>query len=130
MASLQSRISDLITAIGADIKNTNQVQSITSSSTPTPTGFANRNTLMVSAQAVTATFGAPSGTPVQGNSLIIRVKDNGGAATLNWNAIYRSLDTSNVPLPTTTVAGKWMYIGFVYNATDSKWDLVSVLAQT
>ena len=130
MASLQSRISDLITAIGSDIKNLNQMTTTASSSTPTPTGFAKRNTFIVTAQAASATFGAPSGTPADGNSLIIRIKDNGTARSLSWNAIYRTVDTANVVLPTTTVISKWIYLGFMYNATDSKWDLISILNQS
>lgn len=130
MADLQTRLQALATAIGGDIKNIYQSSTITSSATPAPIGFARRNLLVVSAQAVGATVAAPSGTVVEGNALVLRIKDNGGAQTLAWNAIYRSLDTTNAPLPTTTVAGKWMYLGFMYNATDTKWDLISVLNQS
>lgn len=130
MADLQTRLSALITAIGTDIKNMDQKSSTTSSATPAPIGFAKRNTYMLTALAAGATFAAPSGTPVDGNTLTIRVKDNGSAQTLAWNAIYLALDTTNAPLPSTTVAGKWLYLGFIYNSTDSKWHLVSVLKQS
>jgi hypothetical protein len=130
MADLQTRLSALITAIGADIKGFYQASSTTSSATPVPIGASRRNQLFLTAQAAAATFAAPSGTPNDGNVLTIRIKDNGTAQTLAWNAIYRSLDTTNAPLPTTTVLGKWMYLGFMYNATDTKWDLVSVLKQS
>lgn len=122
--SLETRLSALITAIGADIKDvTNQVTSTTSSSTPTPTGGTERNQFNVTALAAAATFAAPSGTPVDGNSLIIRIKDNGTARTLAWNAIYRAL---GVVLPTTTVVNKTMYVGCRYNGADSKWDVIAV----
>lgn len=130
MASLQSRLTDLITAIGADIKNSDQKSSIASDTTPDPIGFADRNMYTLTALAGAALFSAPSGTPVEGNTLTIRIKDNATARALTWNAIYRSLDTTNLPLPSTTVVSKWMYLGFIYNSTDSKWDLVSVLNQT
>jgi hypothetical protein len=71
----------------------------------------------------TATFGAPTGTPTQGQKIMVRVKDNGTDRTLAWNAIYRA--SSDLSLPTVTVAGKTMYLGFIYNSTDSKWDLLS-----
>jgi hypothetical protein len=71
----------------------------------------------------TATFGSPTGTPTQGQKIVIRVKDNGTARTLAWNAIYRA--SSDLSLPTVTVASKTMYLGFIYNSTDSKWDLLS-----
>lgn len=99
--------------------------SIASSATPSPTGSARENWLDITALAVGATFAAPSGTPVNHNQLIIRVEDNGGAQTLAWNAIYRA--GTNLALPTTTTAGKEMYIKFYYNSTATAWDLVSVL---
>jgi len=30
-------------------------------------------------------------------------------------------------LPTTTIVSKTVYLGFMYNSTDSKWDLLSRL---
>jgi hypothetical protein len=55
--------------------------------------------------------------------LTIRIRDNGGAQTLAWNAIFRVIGTT---LPTTTVAGKLVYVGCIYNQLDTKWDVVSV----
>ena len=77
----------------------------------------------VSALAVTGAFAVPSGTPVNGQRLMIRIKDNGTARLLTWNAIYVA---SGVSLPTTTVAGKTMALGFVYNTDNAlnKWQLL------
>jgi len=97
---------------------------ITSSSTPTP-DVSTTDEYIITALAEAATFGAPTGTPVQGQKLIIRIKDNGTARALSWNAIYRA--SSDLALPTTTTAGKTMYLGFIYNSTDSKWDFVAKL---
>ena len=122
--SLETRLSALITAIGADIKASKlAITAITSSATPTPVGSAEKNQFNVTAQAATGTFAAPSGTPADGNTLIIRIKDNGTARTLAWNAIYRAI---GVTLPTTTVISKTMYIGARYNSADSKWDVIAV----
>jgi len=96
---------------------------ITSSATPTPNaGITDIYTVTALAEA--AAFGAPTGTPVNGQKLIIRIKDNATARALTWNAIYRA--GTDVALPTTTVVSKTMYCGFIYNSTDSKWDLVAV----
>jgi hypothetical protein len=66
---------------------------------------------------------APTGSPVQGQGMVIRLKDNGTARVLNWNAIYRAV---GVTIPTSTVANKTIYAGLIYNATDTKWDVVSI----
>lgn len=98
--------------------------SLTSSATPTPNADIT-DLYTVTALAEAATFGAPTGAPNQGQKLIIRIKDNGTARALSWNAIYRA--SSDLALPTTTVLSKTMYLGFIYNSTDSKWDLLAVL---
>jgi TATA-binding protein-associated factor Taf7 len=58
-----------------------------------------------------------------GRKFVIRIKDNGSAATITWNAIFRAI---GVTLPTTTTASKTIYIGCLYNDTDSKWDVIAV----
>jgi hypothetical protein len=98
---------------------------IASSSTPTPNADAD-DLYVVTALAVGATFGAPTGTPANGQSLVIRIKDNASPQTLAFNAIYRAI---GVTLPTTTVAGKTMYLGCIYNSADTKWDVLSVIQQ-
>jgi hypothetical protein len=95
-----------------------------SSSTPTPTGDARQNNYSVTALATNPTFGAPSGTPINFNILLIRIKDDGTARTLAWNAIYRA--STDFALPTTTVISKTMYVYFTYNSADSKWDCVGL----
>lgn len=100
---------------------TKREQTITSSSTPTPAGDTT-DIFTVTALAAGATFAAPTGTPTQGQTLVIRIKDNATAQTLAWNAIYRAIGTV---LPTTTVISKTMYLNFIYNSTDTKWDLVA-----
>ena len=105
---------------------TNVVEEITttaSSATPAPTGGSLRNLFTVTALEEGATFAAPSGTPANGNRLVIRIKDNGTARSLAWNAIYRAMEFA---LPDTTVVDKTMYLGFIYNSADSKWDMVAI----
>ena len=101
---------------------TSRVTTVTDASTPSPSAD-NDDMYILTALTQTATFAAPSGTPTQGQKLIVRVKDNGTARTLAWNAIYRA--SSDLSLPTITIASKTLYLGFIYNSTDTKWDLVS-----
>lgn len=96
--------------------------STASSATPTPSADTT-DAYLLTALAANATFGAPTGTPADGQRLSIRVKDNGTARTLAWNAIYRAV---GVTLPTTTVVGKTLYVTAVYNTADTKWDVVTV----
>lgn len=97
---------------------------VASSATPTPNSDTT-DIYTVTALAEAATFGAPTGTPVQGQKLMVRVKDNATARALAFNAIYRA--SSDLALPTTTVLSKTMYLLFVYNSTDTKWDFLSFL---
>ena len=95
--------------------------SVTSSSSITPVGSASLNTLTITALAAGTSIGAPSGTLTNGNRLIIRIKDNGTARAISWNSVFRSGELSP---PTTTVINKTMYVGFIYNSTDNKWDCI------
>lgn len=99
-----------------------RIASAASSATPTPNA-GTADEFVLTAQAGAATFGAPTGSPVDGQKLIIRVKDNATAQALSWNAIYRA--GADIALPTTTTISKTLYLGFIYNAADSKWDLVA-----
>ena len=101
---------------------TERVTTVSDSATPTPNSDTD-DMYIITGLTQTATFGAPTGTPTQGQKIMVRVKDNGTARTLAWNAIYRA--SSDLSLPTVTVASKTMYLGFIYNSTDSKWDLLS-----
>jgi hypothetical protein len=101
---------------------TARISTTASSATPTPNADTD-DEYTVTALAAGATFGAPSGTPTNGQKLIIRVKDNGTIRALAWNGIYRA--GTSVALPTTTTLSKTLYVGFIYNSTDSKWDLMA-----
>lgn len=93
-----------------------------SNATPTPNADTT-DMYALTALAAGATFASPSGTPTSGQRMMIRIKDNGTARTLAWNAIYRAI---GVTLPTTTVISKTMYVGIVYNGADTRWDVLAV----
>ena len=79
----------------------------------------------VTAQAGALKLNNPSGTPVNGQKRIVRIKDNGTARALTYDTQFRA--SSDLALPTTTVLGKTLYMGFIFNLTDGKWDLLAVL---
>jgi len=80
----------------------------------------------LTAQAAPLTVAAPIGTPVDGNKLIIRILDNGTARAITWNATYTVIGTT---LPTTTTLSKMLYVGCIYNSTNTRWDVVAVTTQ-
>jgi hypothetical protein len=84
---------------------------------------------VLTAQAVSLSVPAPTGTPVNGQKLTIRIKDNGGAQTISWTITSGGWRVMGVTLPTTTVASKVVYVGAIYNSDESFWDVVSVAQQ-
>jgi hypothetical protein len=75
------------------------------------------------------TIAAPSGTPVDGQRLLIRLEDNGTARTITWTTSAGAFREIGITLPTTTVAGKVTYVGCIRNATDGFWDAVATVTQ-
>ncbi len=124
MASLQSRISDLITALGADQKRMHGIVSTASTATLTPTGTSNQ--FNVTAQAASLAIANPTAGMLDGQSLIIRIKDNGTARAISWGNQYRAV---GVTLPTTTIINKTLYIGGKYNSADSKVDVIAIAVE-
>ena len=72
----------------------------------------------ITAQAGALLFNAPSGTPNNGDLLVIRIKDNGTARALTYNAIF------NWSPPSTTVLGKYLVMCFMYNSVTSNWNFM------
>lgn len=99
-----------------------RVVGTTSSATPTP-NIDTTTVYKLTALATNATFGAPTGTPTDGQVLIFRIKSDSSIRTLAWNAAYVA---RGVSMPTATVASKYTIVGFMYNADTSTWDCVSV----
>lgn len=73
--------------------------------------------------AGTLTLNAPTGTPTDGQKLTVRIKST-NAQTYSFNATYHFSTT--VTAPTTLAATKTDYIGCMWNATNSVWDVVAV----
>jgi hypothetical protein len=75
------------------------------------------------------TIAVPSGTPVDGQKLMIRLEDNGTARAITWTTSAGGFRAIGITLPTTTVATKITYVGCVYNSTDSFWDAVATVTE-
>ena len=98
---------------------TPRVLTITSSATPTiNTDNYDAVTITALAEAITSFTTNLSGTPTNFQKLIIRIKDNGTAQAITWGDSFQS---GSVALPTTTVLGKTLMVGLIYDSVDSKW---------
>lgn len=105
---------------------TPRITTIASNSTITPTADAT-DQYTVSALATNATFLTPSGTPTDGQKLLIRIEDNGTARSLTWTTTSGAYRAVGVTLPATTTANKVIYVGCLYNSQDVFWDIVAVV---
>lgn len=75
------------------------------------------------AQAITSMTSSLTGTPVEGDTLRIDITDNGTARGITWGASFESSGT--VTLPSTTVLGVRLDVGFLWNTVTSKWRCVA-----
>lgn len=75
------------------------------------------------ALATNAIINAPSGTPYDGQKLILRIKDSGTPQNLIWSAIYNPISGT---LPTTTIPNQIYYIWCIYNSNNLLWDVVLI----
>ena len=75
-------------------------------------------------QAVgTLTVNAPTGTAVNGQKLILRLRST-NVQTFAWNAVFAG--STDIALPTASSgATLYDYVGFIYNSTASKWQMIA-----
>jgi hypothetical protein len=118
-----------VAVTGGTINNTRidprAINASNATATLTP-DVASADMYAYTALATALTINAPIGTPVVGDKLIFRFLDNGTARALTWNATYTVI---GVTLPTTTVINKTTYVGCMYNANNTRWDVIAVTTQ-
>jgi hypothetical protein len=119
-------------ALTASLINGTRINPRISSTTSTATLTVNSDSYdqaVLTAQAVALSVAAPTGTPVNGQKLTLRFKDNATAQTISWTITSGGFRVIGCTLPTTTVISKTIYIGCIYNSDDTFWDVVSVAQQ-
>ena len=102
-----------------------RVTSAASASSLTPS-VATADVYIYTALAAGLTINAPTGTPVDGDKLMFRLLDNGTSRSLTWDATYTVI---GVTLPTATTISKTTYVGCIYNANNTRWDVIAVTTQ-
>lgn len=95
-----------------------RVGTTTSSATPTiNTDNYDMYTLTAQAVDITSFTTNLSGTPVNGQKLIIRITGT-AARAITWGSSFAA---STVALPTTTVTTAMLTVGFIYDTVSAKW---------
>jgi hypothetical protein len=108
------------TALDLKVNLIPNIQTVASASTVTPT-FLN-DQVNITALAAACQLANPTGTAQDAWGIVVRIKDNGTARALTYGSQYRAV---GITLPTTTVLGKTLYLGMIFNNADTKWDVVS-----
>lgn len=98
-----------------------RVQTVASAANVTPTSA--NDLVVITAQDESLKINNPTGTMVEGQALIMRIKDDGTARAITWDTAYRAV---GVDLPDTTVIGKQLYVAGIWNNTDGTFDVTGV----
>lgn len=110
-----------------------RVSSTASISTPLAWNSDSFDLYAATAQSAAFTISADAGTPVNGQKMVFRFKDNGttrtitftGGASKAFRPVGVTLTTSGSDFTYATVANKTVYFGCMYNAADSRWDIIA-----
>jgi hypothetical protein len=102
-----------------------RVVTTTTTATLTP-NLASGDVFLITNQSGALTIAAPTGTPLEGERIIIRYRDNGTTRAITWNATYTGI---GVILPTATVPSKTTYVGCLYNSNLNRWDVTAITTQ-
>ena len=80
--------------------------------------------IQTNTQAVgTLTINAPTGTLYQGQKIMLRLQST-NVQTFSWNAVF--VGSTDLSLPTTSSGtSKYDYVGFIYNSTATKWQIIA-----
>jgi len=99
---------------------TPRINSTTSSATPAiNTDITDQFNITALAAAITSMTSGLTGTPTDGQKLLIRIKDNGTARAITWGASFVS--SGSATLLATTVISKTHMVGLIYESAAAVW---------
>lgn len=76
-----------------------------------------------------SSFSNPTGTPTNGQKLAIRLYAASTQTISSWSSSSGGYRAIGVTLPTSVASTKTIYVGCIWNSTDSFWDVVAVATQ-
>lgn len=97
-----------------------RVQASTATLTPDVDTY---NYERVTAQTTGITIAAPTGTPSDGEGLLIEITGT-AARAITWNAAFEANSQYSLALPATTVTTKTTFVTFAWSTARSKWLMV------
>ena len=97
-----------------------RVTTVASTTTSVTINYATTNMHTTTAQAGALLYNNPTGSPGEGDALLIKIQDDGTARALTWDTQFRAATGST--LPTTTTVNQYSYFAFIFNNNDTKWD--------
>lgn len=111
-----------------------RVSSAASVTSPLAWNSDNYDQYAYTALANALTISADAGTPVDGQKAVFRIQDNGTARVLTFTGgvskgfepIGVTMTASGSDFTYTTTINKKTYFGCIYNAADSRWDIVAI----
>lgn len=118
----------IVTYTGTETLSNKTIQSRMVVITDATTISINADTTDIATQANTQaagtlTISAPTGTPTNGQKLMLRLSST-SVQTFSWNAAFQG--STDLALPTVSSSGgKYDYTGFIWNSTNSKWQLLA-----
>ena len=96
---------------------TKRVKTFTSDATP-DIDSDDYDAVTITALAVAITDVNVTGTPTNFQHLMFRIKDDGTEREIAWGSDF---EAGGFALPDTTVAGKTLLVGFIWDSVDNKW---------
>lgn len=124
LLNLTSSATVFITALATDFYPLTSSTASTASLTPNSDSY---EMYVLTALAAGITINADTGSPINGQRLVFRFKDNGVARTIAWTTgATKAFRAVGINLPTTTVLSKTLYVGCIYNTADSRWDAIAI----
>ena len=104
---------------------TPRVNTVASSATPAiNTDTTDLFTITALAANITSMTSGLTGTPTDGQKLLIRIKSDATPRTITWGASFSSSGVAT--LLATTVASKTHMVGFIYDSAAALWLCVAV----
>ena len=126
----------VVTGTGANIAGTLNVSGpITGTVAPRAVTIADGTSVTINADttdlaiqtntqaAGTLTINAPTGTLSQGQKIMFRLQST-NVQTFSWNAVFNGSTDLNLP-SVSSGSSKYDYVGFIYNSTASKWNIIA-----